>query len=107
MNEFYFEDLTGKTTTSKVDFTYNFLKDKNSGKNYFQILSQRSAKNAPNNNPKEIFDANNNVNSILLNNLKTIYNENKNDSKHLHLYKNLDNLLKKVKIQINIYIIKF
>ena len=96
MNEFYLGDNTRKSTKSKVDFTYdNMLKDKNSGKSLFQILSQRSSTNVPNINPKEIYDANNKVNKIILKNLKTLYNENKNDSRHLPLYKNVDNLLKK------------
>ena len=73
MNEFYFGDNTRKSTKSKVDFTYdNMLKDKNSGKSLFQILSQRSSTNVPNINPKEIYDANNKVNKIILKNLKTI-----------------------------------
>ena len=95
MNEFFIGDNTRKSTKSKADFTYDIFKGKNSGKSLFQILSQRSAKNMPNLNPKEIFDANNKVNSMLSKNLKTIYNENNQDSMNLPLYKNVDNLLKK------------
>ena len=95
MNEFYFGDNTRKSIKSTADFNYDIFKTKNSVNNLFPILSQRSSKNVPNLNPKEIFEANNKVNSIISKNLITIYNENKKDSKNFPLYKNVDNLLKR------------
>ena len=49
-----------------------------------------------NNNPKDLFNANNKINSILSKNLKSIFKENKDDlPKNTHVFKDLNCLIKK------------
>ena len=98
MNDCYIGEMTRKAQPM-VDFTYN----KNSRRqSRFQLFTPKSAaKKGSINKPKDIFNANNNINSILSKNLMTIINENKNEknenSKTISLYQNVNCLLKKNK----------
>ena len=69
----------------------------------------KNSKNVINNNPKDLFNANNKINSILSKNLKSILKENKDNlPKNTHVLKEINCLIKKkVWIIINIYIINF
>ena len=69
----------------------------------------KNSKNVINNNPKDLFNANNKINSILSKNLKSILKENKDNlPKNTHAPKeNYCLIKKKVWIIINIYIINF
>ena len=81
-----------------VDFNYKMRDSKSSRRSMFDILSPKKNPKTinKNNNPKEIFNANNKVNLILSKYLKTIYKENENDiSSDNPLYKNLNCLIKK------------
>ena len=76
MNDCYIGEMTRKAQPM-VDFTYN----KNSRRqSRFQLFTPKSAaKKGSINKPKDIFNANNNINSILSKNLMTIINENKTE----------------------------
>ena len=89
-------DITGKAM-GLVDFTYNKQGNKSSRRSVFQVFSPKlNPKNTLNQNQKEIFNATNNINSILSKNLKSLFQENKNDiSKDIPLYQNVDCLIKK------------
>ena len=55
---------------SIVDFNYNMRKNKNPQKSMFQILSPNdNSRNLVNQTPKDIYNANNNINLILSKNL--------------------------------------
>ena len=93
MKESYIGDITNKNSPALVDFNYPLQKGKNPIKNMFQIFTPKSDSN---NNPKDIFKANNHINSILTKNLNSIYQENKNDiSKDNPLYENVNCLIQK------------
>ena len=80
MNELYLGDPIQKNSQPMVDFNYAKSSRRNPRKSMFQILSPKmNPKNVVNNNPKEIFKASNNINSILSKNLKSIYHENKDE----------------------------
>ena len=109
MNDIYLKNYTTKAHPM-VDFNYKIKDSKTPRRrSIFQILSPK--KNSKNlmmhNNPKEIFNANNKINSILSKNLKSIYNENKNNiSSDNPLYKSVNCLIKKIIIVINFYIVQ-
>ena len=71
-----------------VDFKYNSM---------FQIFSpKKNQKNIMNNNPNELFEASNNINSILSRNLKSIYKENMNErNQDVPLFANVNCLIQK------------
>jgi len=79
-----------------VDFNCNNQRLRNPRKSMFQIFSpKKNPNNSLNNNPKDMFNANNALNLILSRNLKTIYDENKSDiSRDTPLYENVNCLIK-------------
>ena len=90
-------DITRKAM-GLVDFTLNNKQgNKSSRRSVFQVFSPKmNPKNTLNQNQKEIFNATNNINSILSKNLKSLFQENKNDiSQDIPLYQNVDCLIKK------------
>ena len=97
MNDFYLGDNIKRKVQPMVDFNYNIQKIKSSRKSMFQFFAPNlNSKNVSNNNPKEIYNASNKINSILSKNLKSIYHENKNEmTKDTPLYENVKCLLKK------------
>ena len=102
MNEYFMDgSIAHKIDQPIVDFKYNAQKRKGSRKSMFQIFSP---KKIVNNNPKDIYNASNKINSILSKYLKSIYHENKNDlSKDKPLYESVNSLIKKNSI-INRYL---
>ena len=98
MKEYYFEGEIKSKPQPMFDFNYSLQKNnKNPQRSMFQIYSPKlNTKNLLNSNPKEIFNATNKINSILSKNLKSIYNENKNNiSKDTPIYENVNNLIQK------------
>ena len=96
MNDYGIGTFLENNSNPMVDFNYNRQKNKNSRKNMFEIFTQKmKLQKDSNNNPKELFRANNNINSILFKNLKTIYNENKNDIQNTPLFDNVNCLIQK------------
>ena len=97
MNDIYIGD-NNNLLKPMVDFNYKMRDSKSSRRSMFDILSPKKNPKTinKNNNPKEIFNANNKVNLILSKYLKSIYKENENDiSSDNPLYKNLNCLIKK------------
>ena len=94
MND-YFGSIIQKKPQPMVDFNCNNQRVRNPRKSMFQMLSPRKGrKNALDNNPKDIFNANNALNLILSKNLKTIYDENKSDiSRDAPIYENVNYLI--------------
>ena len=79
-----------------VDFNYNNQNPNGKRKSIFQIFTPKNSKNFINNNPKDLFNANNKTNSILSKNLKSIFKENKDDlPKNTHIFNDLNFLIKK------------
>ena len=81
-----------------VDFNYNKQKNKGGARrSMFQIFSPKiNAKKNMNNNPRELFKASNKINSILSKNLKSIFNENKNEiNQDIPLYENVNCMIQK------------
>ena len=97
MNDFYLGETGEKKSQLIVDLNYNLQKKKGSRKTMFQLISSKlNSKQALNNNPKDIFNASNKINSILSKNLKSIYKENKDEkTKDFPLYKNVNYLINK------------
>lgn len=94
MND-YFGSIIQKKAQPMVDFNCNNQRVRNPRKSMFQMLSPRKGrKNALDNNPKDMFNANNALNLILSKNLKTIYDENKSDiSRDAPIYENVNYLI--------------
>ena len=94
MDEYIIDgNVTHKISPPMVDFKYNEKKNKGSRKSMFQIFSP---KKIVNNNPKDIYNASNKINSILSKNLKSIIHENKNEiTKDKPLLENVNCLIKK------------
>ena len=97
MNEYAFGTILEKNSKPMVDFEYNVPKNKNKRRSVFQIFTPKAnPKKVLNNNPKELVNATNKINFILSKNLKSIYNENKNDiSEDNPIYDNVNCLIKK------------
>ena len=77
----YLGNLVVKTQPM-VDFNYNIPKAKSSKRIMYELFShKRNSKNLLNlsYNPEDIFNANNEINSILSKNLKSIGKEGKNE----------------------------
>ena len=80
------------------NFDYNKPKRASERKSMFQIFSpkKKNSRNLFSDILKDIFNANNNINSILSKNLKSIYNENKDIvGKNNCLYDNVNSLIRK------------
>ena len=94
MDEYIIDgNITHKISQPMVDFKYNAQKNKGSRKNIVQIFS---TKKIVNNNPKDIYNASNKINSIISKNLKSIIHENKNEiTKDKPLLDNVNCLIKK------------
>ena len=97
MNDFYLGETAEKKPPLMVDFNYNTQRKKGSRKKILQIVSSKlNPKQALNSNPKDIFKANNKINSILSKNLKSIYEEVRVEKNmDQPLYKNVNSLIKK------------
>ena len=95
MNDFFGSSIQNKAQPM-IDFNCNHPRNKNSRKSLFKILEpKRSSKFLIDNNQEDIIDANNKINSILSKNLKSIYNENKNEiSMDTPVYDNVNCLIK-------------
>ena len=95
MNDFFGSSIQNKAQPM-VDFNCNHPRNKNSRKSLFKIFEpKRSSKFLIDNNQEDIIDANNKINSILSKNLKSIYNENKNEiSMDTPVYDNVNCLIK-------------
>ena len=95
MNDFFGSSIQ-KKAQPMVDFNCNNQRIRNSRKSLFQIFEpKRSSKFLIDNNPADIINANNKINSILSKNLKSIYNENMNDiSKDIPIYDIINHLIK-------------
>ena len=97
MNDDFMGDMT-KKSSPMVDFNYKLSKSRSSRRSMFQIFSpKKGSKNPlPYNNPKDIFKANNKINSILSKNLISIFKENQKDiANDIPLYENVNCLIKK------------
>ena len=92
----YFGNIIQNKAQPMVDFNCNNQRLRNPRKSMFQIFSpKKNPNNSLNNNPKDMFNANNALNLILSRNLKTIYDENKSDiSRDTPLYENVNCLIK-------------
>ncbi len=94
--EDFLESVVQEKDQPMVDFNYNNQKANGARKSIFQIFTPKNSKNVMNNNPKDLFNANNKINSILSKNLKSIFKENKDDlPKNTHVFKDLNCLIKK------------
>ena len=86
-------------TQPMVDFNCHIPKAKSSKRIMYELFSHKgNSKNLLNlsYNPEDIFNANNEINSILSKNLKSIINENKNENAHdIPLFQNIDSLIQK------------
>ena len=97
MNDDFMGDMT-KKSSPMVDFNYKLSKSRSSRRSMFQIFSpKKGSKNPlPYNNPKDIFKANNKINSMLSKNLISIFKENQKDiANDIPLYENVNCLIKK------------
>ena len=97
MNDYTFGALMEKNTNPMVDFNYDMQKKTNKRRSVFEMFSPKVKQQKDfNNNPKELFNANKKINSILFKNLKTIYDENKNDiAKDTPIFDNVNCLIQK------------
>ena len=97
MNDFGFGALMEKNINPMVDFNYDIPKKTNRRRSVFEMFSPKiKRKKDYNDNPKELFQANKKINSILFKNLKTIYDENKNDiAKDTPIFDNVNCLIQK------------
>ena len=97
MNDFLGSFIQDRTQPM-VDFNYNDQNVNRPKKSMFQMFTPKNSKNSLNNNPKDLFNANNKINSILSKKLKSIYKESKNDlSNDNPLFDNVNSLIKKSK----------
>ena len=93
MNDFFGNIIENKAQTI-FELNCNNKKNRNPGKNIFQKFTPK--RNSKDNNPKDIFNANNELNLILSKNLKSIYNETKNELiENTPIYNNVNCLIKK------------
>ena len=100
MNEDYLGGDLMTKTQSMLDFNYKISRPKSSRKITLQMFTSRGNQNNFLNyssySPVEIFDANNKINSILSKNLKSIFNETRNEnSQDIPLFKNINTLIQK------------
>ena len=97
MKDVFFGTIIKGNSQPMVDFKYDYQKNRNPRKSMFQIFSpKKSSKKVMNNNPKELYKASNKINSILSKNLRSIYNENKNDiNQDNPLFENVNCLIQK------------
>ena len=90
----YLGNLFEKREQPMADF--NIHKNKRKRNSMFQLLSPKKNYKSMNDNPMDIFNANNDLNSILSKNLKSIYNEQKDDKDIDNpLFENVNSLIKK------------
>ena len=95
MNDYFQGNISHKIYQPIVDIKYNTKKSKSSRISIFKLLSPKKLNNN-NNNPKDIHDANNKINSILSKNLKSIYHETKSENpKEKPIFDNIKSLIKK------------
>ena len=99
MNEDYLGGDLMTKTQPMLDFNYKIPRPKSSKKIRLQMFTSRGSQNIlnySNYSPVEIFDANNKINSILSKNLKSIFNETRNEnSQDIPLFKNINTLIQK------------
>ena len=96
MNEYLKNSIIKHDSFANLEF--NQSKSSKRRKSMFEFFPfENSVKNSNNTSSNEIFEANNNLNSILSRNLKSIYNENKenNISQNNPLFENVNCLIKK------------
>ena len=80
MNDGILGNIRENNDQPLVDFNYNKQKNRGARKSMFQVFSPKiNLKKNMNNNPRELFKASNKINTILSKNLKSIFNENKNE----------------------------
>jgi len=96
MNDF-FENIIQEKAQPMVDFNYDNSPSRNPRKSMFRIFSKKSKSiSTSNNNPEDLFNANNKINTILSKNLKSIYKENKDDlSKDTPIFQNVNCLIRR------------
>ena len=99
MNGLLSGSIIQKDSQNMVNFNYNAKKNRKARKSMFQIFSPKlNSQNLFNHNPKDIFNANNNINSILSKNLKSIFDENQNEiNNDVPLFENVNCLIRKNK----------
>ena len=92
----YFGSIIQKKSQPMVDFNCNNQRVRNPRKSMFQIFTPKNnKKNSLDNNPKDIYNANNELNLILSKNLKSIYNEDQKENvKDAPLFENVNFLIK-------------
>ena len=99
MNEDYLGGDLMTKTQPMLDFNYKIPRPKSSKKIRLQMFTSRGSQNIlnySNYSPVEIFDANNKINSILSKNLKSIFNETRNEnSQDMPLFKSINTLIQK------------
>ena len=107
MNDLFSGSIIQKGSQPMVDFDYNSQKRRTARKSMFQIFSPKfDSKKLFKNNPKDIFNANNNINSILSKNLKSIFIENENEiNRDVPLFENVNCLVQRNK-KSNRYLFK-
>ena len=95
MND-YFGSIIQNKAQPMVDFNCNNQSVRNPRKSMFQIFTPKNnKKNSLANNPKDIFNANKELNLILSKNLKSIYKENQKENvKDAPLFENVNCLIK-------------
>ena len=91
------EELGYEKQKTLIDVEYKKTKSSRSKNTMFQpFIPRRSMDPIKNENPKDIFKATNDINTILSKNLKSIYDENQLDiSQDLPVYQNVSHLIKK------------
>ena len=94
----YIENILQNRAQLRNNYDYNKPKRSSERKSMFQIFSpkKKNSRNLLSDNLKDIFNANNNINSTPPKNLKSIYNENKDiNKKNNCLYENANSLIRK------------
>ena len=99
MNNGIVRNLGDNNDQPLVDFNYNNQKNRRARKSMFQVFSPKiNLKKNLNNNPRELYKASNKINSILSKNLKSIFNENKNEiNQDIPLYENVNCMIQRNK----------
>ena len=97
MNDGILGNIRENNDQPLVDFNYNKQKNRGARKSMFQVFSPKiNLKKNMNNNPRELFKASNKINSILSKNLKSIFNENKNEiNQDIPLYENVNCMIQR------------
>ena len=97
MNDGILGNIRENNDQPLVDFNYNKQKNRGARKSMFQVFSPKiNLKKNMNNNPRELFKASNIINLILSKNLKSIFNENKNEiNQDIPLYENVNCMIQR------------